>query len=96
VVYILQVLARLKTTNKSEVQKLKKGIIDLLGGEITLRSKRELIKKFIEENLPHINDVDAIADKFEKFWQQESVLALSKICDEENAAQQQFNSLTES
>jgi type I restriction enzyme R subunit len=69
VVYILQVLARLKTTNKSEVQKLKKGIIDLLGGEITLRSKRELIKKFIEENLPHINDVDAIADKFEKFWQ---------------------------
>jgi type I restriction enzyme R subunit len=55
-----------------------------------------LIKKFIEENLPHINDVDAIADKFEKFWQQESVLALSKICDEENAAQQQFNSLTES
>jgi type I restriction enzyme R subunit len=93
VVYILQVLVRLKTTNKSEAQK---GIIDLLGGEITLRSKRELIKKFIEENLPHINDVDAIADKFEKFWQQESVLALSKICDEENAAQQQFNSLTES
>ena len=96
VVYILQLLARLKTTDKSEAQKQKKAIIDLLGGEITLRSKRELIEKFIEENLPHIDDVDAITDEFEKFWQQERVLALSKICDEENLDQQQFNSLIDS
>ncbi len=49
VVYILQLLARLKTTNKSEAQKQKKAIIDLLGGEITLRSKRELIEKLLRK-----------------------------------------------
>jgi type I restriction enzyme R subunit len=43
-----------------------------------------------------INDADAIADTFKKFWQQQKKLALSKICDEENAEQQQFNSLIES
>ena len=43
-----------------------------------------------------MNDVNAIADTFKKFWQQEKVLALSKICDEENGEQQQFNSLIES
>jgi hypothetical protein len=48
VVYILQLLARLKTTNKSEVQKLKKGIIDLLGGEITLSGKILKMKKCID------------------------------------------------
>ena len=46
--------------------------------------------------LKTMNDVNAIADTFEKFWQQEKVLALSKICDEENGEQQQFNSLIES
>ena len=71
VVYILQLLARLKTTDKSEAAKQKKAIIDLLGGEVKLRSKRELIEKFIEENLPNISDVDAIPDEFEKYWQQQ-------------------------
>tara|TARA_R110002072_G_scaffold98817_1_gene217456 strand:+ start:3652 stop:6528 length:2877 start_codon:yes stop_codon:yes gene_type:complete len=96
VVYILQLLARLKTTDKSEAAKQKKAIIDLLGGEVKLRSKRELIEKFIEENLPNISDVDAIPDEFEKYWQQQKVIALSKICKEENLDQQQFNSLIES
>jgi type I restriction enzyme R subunit len=96
VVYILQLLAKLKTSNKTAAQKQKKAIIDLLGGEIKLRSKRELIEKFIEENLPHINDVDSIPDEFEKYWQQQKVLASSKICEEKNLDKQQFNSLIES
>ena len=41
----------------------------MLGGDITLRSKRELIEKFIEENLPHIHDADKIEDEFEQYWQ---------------------------
>ncbi|MFY9243101.1 MAG: HsdR family type I site-specific deoxyribonuclease, partial [Polaribacter sp.] len=96
VVYILQLLAQLKTSNKTEAQKQKKAIIDLLGGEIKLRSKRELIEKFIEENLPNIKDVDSIPDEFEKYWQEQKVLALAKICEEENLDRKQFNSLIES
>src|SRR6185503_7780091 len=51
VAYILKLLAKLKLAKKSEAQKQKKAIMDLLGGEVELRSKRELIEKFIEENL---------------------------------------------
>ncbi|ARV14153.1 type I restriction endonuclease subunit R [Polaribacter sp. SA4-12] len=96
VIYILQLLANLKTKDKSEAAKQKKAIIDLLGGDVKLRSKRELIEKFIEENLPNIKDSDRITDEFENFWKEEKVKALSKICNEENLDQQQFNSLIQS
>jgi type I restriction enzyme R subunit len=39
-----------------------------LGGDIKLRSKRELIEKFINKNLSHILDEDAIEEEFEKYW----------------------------
>ena len=39
-------------------------IIDLLGGDIQLRSKREFIEKFIDDNLPFIEDADKIEDEF--------------------------------
>lgn len=96
VAYILKLLAKLKDAKHSEVAAQKKAIIDLLAGELELRSKRELIEKFIEENLPHIDDVDAIQDEFEHFWQQEKILALAKLCEEENLDKQQFNALIES
>ncbi len=56
-------------------------------------SKRELIEKFIEENLPLIDDVDAIPDEFEKFWNDQKLLALGKICEEEHLDQKQFQAL---
>ena len=96
IVYILQLLSKIKVKDKTEAAKQKKAIIDLLGGDVKLRSKKELIEKFIEENLPHIDDVDKIQDEFDKYWKDEKVLALSKICEEENLDQQQFNSLIES
>jgi type I restriction enzyme R subunit len=93
VAYIIKLLAQLKEAKASEVQKQKKAIMDLLGGDIQLRSKRELIEKFIEENLPFIHDVDAIEDEFEKYWQDEKVLALGKICEDENLDKAQFKAL---
>ena len=93
VAYILKLLARLKQSEGKEIQQHKKAIIDLLAGEINLRSKRELIEKFIEENLPHIEDADAIPDEFEKFWNEQMMLALGKICEEEHLERKQFTSL---
>jgi len=58
-----------------------------------LRSKRELIEKFIEENLPQIKDVDTIDDEFEQYWQDQKVLALAKLCDDEKLDKEQFKSL---
>lgn len=93
VAYILKLLARLKQAEARDMQAQKKNIVDLLAGEIQLRSKRELIEQFIEENLPQIEDVDDIPDEFEKFWQEQKVLAVSKICEEEHLDQKQFQNL---
>jgi len=93
VAYILKLFAKLKQAEQKEIQQQKKAIIDLLAGEVELRSKRELIEKFIEENLPHIDDVDDIPDEFEKYWNDRKVLALGKICEEENLDQKQFQAL---
>lgn len=93
VAYILKLLAKLKLSDGEELKQQKKAIIDLLAGEVELRSKRELIEKFIEENLPHIDDVDAITGEFEKYWNDQKVLALGKICEEEHLDQMQFQAL---
>ena len=96
VAYILQLLAKLKDAKSADAQVQKKAIIDMLSGDVELRSKRELIEKFIEENLPKINDVDAIQDEFERFWHEEKIMALSKMCEEEHLDQKQFKALIES
>lgn len=93
VAYILKLLARLKLSEGEEIKKQKKAILDLLAGEVELRSKRELIEKFIEENLPHIDDIDTIPEEFEKYWNEQKVLALDKICTEEQLDQKQFQAL---
>ena len=58
-----------------------------------LRSKRELIEKIIEENLPHIADADKIEEEFDQYWQEQKVLALGKICEDENLDKPQFKAL---
>ncbi|WP_026810723.1 type I restriction endonuclease subunit R [Arenibacter latericius] len=93
VAYIIKLLAKLKDAKPTETQAQKKTIIDLLGGDVMLRSKRELIEKFIEENLPKIDDVDAIEEEFEAYWQEQKVLALGKLCEEENLDKAQFKAL---
>jgi type I restriction enzyme R subunit len=95
VAYIYKLLGKLKEANVSEVEKQKKAIIELLGGDSQLRSKRELIEKFIQENLPHISDADKIQDEFEKYWEEQKVLALGKLCKEESLDQAQFSALIE-
>jgi len=94
VAYILKLLAQLKgekTPTAAAAQN--KAIIDLLGGDIQLRSKRDLIQKFIDENMPNIKDGDSIEDEFEKYWQDQKVLALGKLCEEEHLDKAQFKSL---
>jgi type I restriction enzyme R subunit len=93
VAYILKLLARLKQADDKERGQQKKAIMDMLAGVIDLRSKRELIEKFIEEHLPKIDDADAIADEFEKYWQEQKVLALGQLCEEEHLDRKQFQAL---
>lgn len=43
--------------------------------------------------MPKIDNADNIQDEFEKYWQEQKVLALAKLCDEEQLDKEQFKSL---
>lgn len=93
VAYIIKLLAQMKNATPSDAAIQRKAIIDLLGGDIQLRSKRELIEKFIQENMPLIKEGDNFNDEFEKFWQEQKVLALGKLCEDEHLDKAQFKAL---
>lgn len=93
VAYILKLLAKLKDADAKDVKLQRKTIMDLVNGDVELRSKRELIEKFIEEQMPNIEDSDDIPDEFAKYWQDQKVLALGKLCEEEHLDQEQFKAL---
>ena len=95
VAYILKLLARLKASDEKETAEQKRKILALLTGDIELRSKRELIEQFINDNLPHIEDADDIPDEFERYWADQKVLALERLCQEERLDKEQFNKLIE-
>ncbi|MGL6127545.1 type I restriction endonuclease subunit R, EcoR124 family [Chryseobacterium artocarpi] len=66
---------------------------DILSGDAKLRSKKELIEKFIEENLPQISDGNDVNDEFEKFWNKEKNSAFDKIADEEFLNKDRFRDI---
>ncbi|HEY3369655.1 MAG TPA: type I restriction endonuclease subunit R [Prolixibacteraceae bacterium] len=92
VTYILKLLANLKGTDQ---EKKRKEIIDLIAGEAHLRSKRELIERFILENLPQIDDSDDIPEAFEQFWGKEQIVAFKKLCAEENLSSDKAEKIIE-
>ncbi|MCO5248430.1 MAG: type I restriction endonuclease subunit R [Chitinophagales bacterium] len=95
VAYIIQLLIKLKSQTQKDTTKAEKEIFNLLGTEATLRSKRELIEKFILENLPVISDSDNITPAFEQFWNEEQQKAFSKIVQEENLSAPKTEKLIE-
>jgi type I restriction enzyme R subunit len=95
VAYILKLLAKLKEAKAEEKEQHKKQIIEAIAGEAKLRSKRELIEKFIEENLPEIKDIDEIPEAFEKFWNTEEKKAIDAICEQELLDPDKFRNVLE-
>jgi type I restriction enzyme R subunit len=81
--YILTLLAKLYDAEESERQQIRKQILDGVSGDITLRSKSELIQKFIDSNLPKLNSSAEIPDSFEDFWEKERAAAFDRLCKEE-------------
>lgn len=83
VAYILALLVKLKTATQAEQDKKRREITELLEGQVQLRSKRKLIEKFINENIPNITDTDQVENEFEEFWNIEREKALSELCETE-------------
>lgn len=95
VAYIIQLLIKLKANVQKDVTQTEKEIYNLLNTEADLRSKRELIEKFIQENLPVIADTDEIPEAFDKFWSEEQQKAFDQLVKEESLSPDKTQSLIE-
>lgn len=82
VTYILKLLARYKEAKEKDKESQKENINNLLNTNPQLRSKKELIEKFIIENLPHVG-TDDVEDEFNKFMDEEKLKELDQIIEEE-------------
>lgn len=95
--YILNLLSKVVDSNSLEnKEKLKKNILDIVSSEVTLISKKELIKKFIEENIPNIKDSWDISFEFERFFEHERKISFEKFCKEEDIDIEKFQKLLNS
>ena len=95
VAYIIRLLIRLKANQKKDAGQIEREIFNLLNTEMQLRSKKELIEKFIRENMPVILDTDDIPQEFEKFWTVEQDKAFLRLVDEERLSKEKTQTLIE-
>ena len=102
VAYILALLAEAYEDQDSTDPKIrdasrakKKMVQDLLGSERHLRSKRELIEKFIEENMSAMETGQSVTDAFNGFWDKEKSKAIADICSTEKLDSVAFKEMIE-
>jgi type I restriction enzyme R subunit len=81
--YILRLLQGLAGKDSRELEKRKQEISNILNSTPELRSKRELIEKFIAENLPKIQDSHDVPAQFDKFWNAAQTQAFDALCIDE-------------
>ena len=93
VAYILNLLVSLNKLNPEEAKKRQKEILDLVAGEVQLRSKRDLIEKFIESNLPKLKPNANVVTEFEGYWAKHKQEAFEKLCADENIAADKFEKI---
>ena len=84
VAYILNLLRSMSKTDPAAAQKRQKEILDLMAGEVQLRSKRALIETFIENNLQQLQPHENAEQAFEDYWLTKKSEALNELCTTEN------------
>lgn len=82
VTYILRLLAQMKASEGKTKKMIRKDIDDLLSGQPQLRSKKELIQQFIENNLLKVENAADIDEKFYEYWDKQEKKAFESMCSE--------------
>lgn len=70
-------------------------ITALISGDVNLRSKRELILKFINENYPQIKDKEMIQDEFDTYLETERIKSFDNLSKEESIDPEKLKQLLE-
>ncbi|MCR9171095.1 MAG: type I restriction endonuclease subunit R [bacterium] len=82
--YIIKLLTELYGAKPKDREKQRKTISEIMESNTELRSKKELIERFIEENLPMVRKEDSVEDAFDAFWTAEKKRAFKEVSEREN------------
>ncbi len=77
--YIISLLQNLQNAQPAEQEKQRKTIMNILDTETGLRSKKELIEKFIITNFPKIPKGSDIRQEFESYWSEQKQKAVEEL-----------------
>lgn len=92
--YIIQLIAGLKNIKSAKIREKKtEDILRIFDRDVKLRKKKDLIRKFIEENLPKIGKADDVEKAFNQFWDSERSDNLKVIAKAENIPLDKFEDL---
>lgn len=91
--YILRLIARMVGADNEKQIELKKMVSDTLTNNAELRSKRELIERFIEGSLPSIGNASDVEGEWAEFVSEEQVKAFRAMCKEEGLDAEKTQSL---
>lgn len=80
---------------RDAAQAKKKTVYDLLGSERQLRSKRELIEKFIEQHMPTFSSETSVETEFQAYWNSEKAKATVELCEAEGLSVEGFKTMVE-
>jgi type I restriction enzyme R subunit len=84
VTYIIRLLAEFHAADEEDKAVHRQEIATRLNNEVQLRSKRELIEKFIDRELPHIRRTEDVEQEFNNFWSAERQRAVVSLSEQEN------------
>jgi type I restriction enzyme R subunit len=95
VAYILQLLtdASAAPADKDSRDQRMTDIIDIVSSEPSLRSKRDLIEKFIQQNMPQLGAGESVDAAFRGYWEAEREGAMDALCAAEGIERKQLDEL---
>lgn len=82
--YIIALLQNLQDASPTDREKQRKTIMNILDTETQLRSKKELIERFIADHFPDIPKGGDIGEEFESYWSEEKQKAIQELSMAEN------------
>lgn len=83
VAYILRLIAQMVGADEDKQRELKQSINTMMSNTPELRSKRELIERFIDGTLPDVTDADSVDGRFMEFVSDEQLKQFRQMCAEE-------------
>jgi type I restriction enzyme R subunit len=68
-------------------------ILDIVSSEPSLRSRRDLIEKFIRQSMPELAPSERLEDAFKGYWEAERESAMNALCADEGMQRAQLDNL---